>query len=191
LGGDSATFREKTFHMGFYGDVGKRVYNNIHYIANLLALKQWYDQVRKPFFAVQEMGAGLYEGAMSVLKAALDERLTRFKALSEKMETSIRIGEKILKGSKKKALLQQQKELLENWSDLAKCFAGGEEQTGLQERTLFKEGLKPLMDQGGEYVQVIQGLDPALSRTGARWLQQMVDDILDRALTRLPSYRDR
>jgi len=191
LGGRPEHFREKAFHMGFYGDVKKRVYNNICYIANLLALRQWYHQVRRPFFAGQEMGEGLFEGAMNVLNAALEERLTRFKALSEKMEASMKIGEKILKGAKKKLLLRQQKELLEKGADLASCFAGGEEQIGHKERTLFMEGLKPFMDQGGDYIQVIQGLDPALSQTGARWLQQIVDEVLNQALTRLPAYRDR
>ncbi|MBN1380675.1 MAG: UDP-N-acetylglucosamine pyrophosphorylase [Deltaproteobacteria bacterium] len=191
LYGQKDDAREKDFHMGFYADVKQRVYNNISYIANLLALKQWYLHVRKPFFEKQALGLPLYEGAVDVLQAALKERLTRFQAFAEKMKMSIGIGEKLLKGPKKKVLLNRQRELLENWGSLAECFTTAREETaGLKEKELFGEGLKRQMDKGADYIQVVQGLDRTVSEKGTQWLQCIVDDILDGALNHLPSYQE-
>jgi UDP-N-acetylglucosamine/UDP-N-acetylgalactosamine diphosphorylase len=182
--------REKAFHGGFYGDVTRRIYNNICYIANLLALKQWYLHVRKPFFSSQDMGMLLFDGAVDALQSAIDERLTRFQALSEKMKTSLAIGEKILKGRKKAIILQQQKELLENWPDVrAHLTGGGEEGIDPKNRGLFLEGLKREMDKSVSYIPVVQSLDSALSAVGTQWLQSICDGILERTLGYLPSCR--
>lgn len=192
--------RGKNFHMGFYGDVKQRVYNNCCYIANLLALKQWYIHVRKPFFVKQDFGASLYEGAMDALQSALEERLIRFQALSEKMEVSIGMGEKILKGDRKKILLLQQKELLENWPRLRMCLTAGDEaEIDLENRRRFLEELTRDIDNGGNYTEVIQGLakgsnklkkrmNERLIGKGTQWLQNIVDKIIDEALGCLPSY---
>ncbi|MBN1662152.1 MAG: UDP-N-acetylglucosamine pyrophosphorylase [Deltaproteobacteria bacterium] len=183
---------EKAFHMGFYGDVKRRVYNNCCYLANLLALKQWYIHVRKPFFATQDMGLPLYEGAMEVLQSAVDERLTRFQALSEKMKASIGIGGQILKGHKKKTLLRQYNELMENWPQLKACFtAACEDEIDGGNRKLFIEGLKPAMDKGGGYIEVVQGLDSALTALGTQWLRNICDGIVEKAMNCLPSYSER
>src|SRR5512137_1854447 len=52
--GENNAFTEKTFHMCFYGSINRRVYNNILYLANLLALRQWYIHIRQPFFHRQD-----------------------------------------------------------------------------------------------------------------------------------------
>lgn len=185
-----ASGRDKEFHMGFYGDLKRRVYNNICYIANLAALKQWYGCVRKPFFTRQDMGMMLYESAMRALDAAVQERLTRFEALSEKMKTSILIGEKILDGGRKKTILRQQKELLENWPLIAAGLKSDvEEGIDFESRRIFLEGLKPQMDKGRDYIASIQGLDASLSAAGTRWLQSICDVIVEKTLDHLPSSR--
>src|SRR5512137_298338 len=73
----------KAFHPGLYGDIRSRVTNNIHYVANLLALRQWYLHVRLSFPGDPEMGGALYRGALETVDAAIAERLARFRALAE------------------------------------------------------------------------------------------------------------
>ncbi|PIP06874.1 MAG: UDP-N-acetylglucosamine pyrophosphorylase, partial [Syntrophobacteraceae bacterium CG23_combo_of_CG06-09_8_20_14_all_50_8] len=46
------------------GDIRKKVYNNIVYIANILALKQWYFHVRRPFFLKWDLGEEFFGGVM-------------------------------------------------------------------------------------------------------------------------------
>ena len=40
---------------------------NLAYLAQLDALEQWYLQVRRPFFAAQQLGEAVYEGALDMI----------------------------------------------------------------------------------------------------------------------------
>lgn len=191
LGNASGGTVEKDFHPGFYGDVARRACNNICYIANLLALRQWYLHVRQPFFRSEELAPELFDGAVDTLSSALDERIKRLQALCEKMETSIKLGEKILRGGRRDALLRRQRELLEGWPKLQACFtAGSEASVDVQGRDAFLHILEE-RTAGGKprYIEVIQGLDADEAAAGTAWLQHMVDDIVARCLVCIPSCR--
>jgi bifunctional UDP-N-acetylglucosamine pyrophosphorylase / glucosamine-1-phosphate N-acetyltransferase len=182
---------EKDFHPGFYGDVARRAGNNICYIANLLALRQWYMKVRQPFFRTEELAPELYDGAMDRLSSALDERIKRFQALCEKMETSIELGEKIITDGRRDTLLRQKRELLEGWPKLKACFTEGHEASAdVKDRDAFLQLLDSRVGGGGtRYIEVIQGLDAAGAAIGTAWLQHIVDDIVKRCLDCIPAYR--
>ena len=64
LKGDARPPSSEPFHPGLYGDVGRRVTNNVLYIANLLALRQWYIHVRRPFFRDRGNGRGPLAGGL-------------------------------------------------------------------------------------------------------------------------------
>jgi UDP-N-acetylglucosamine/UDP-N-acetylgalactosamine diphosphorylase len=179
------------FETGFYRDVKMRVYNNICYLANLLALRQWYIHVRRLFFQFDEFGLELYDGAMDRLRLAVEERLKRFMDLSEKMERSIKIGERRLSGTDWKTLYTQQRELLENRSRLEECFAGGyEEEVEREKRDSFINGIREELEKGPcDYIKTIQGLDPETSSAGTAWLQAIVDQVVGKALDVIPSYK--
>lgn len=188
--GKNDAISDKTFHMGFYGNINRRVYNNISYLANLLALRQWYVHIRQPFFHRQKMGAELYTGAMDTLELMIGERLKRFQALSEKMEKSIELGKKILQGNRKKRLLQQKKEFIKNWPKLETCFTSGHEtRIDLKNRDAFIEIINHKISQEGEsYLRVIKNLDKQSSTTGTIWLQNVVNDRIKSTLSHLPSF---
>jgi len=179
------------FETGFYRDVKGRVYNNICYLANLLALRQWYIHVRQLFFQVDEFGPELYDGAMERLKLAVKERLKRFHDLSGKMEKSIKIGERRLSGTDWKTLYMQKRELLENWQELEECFAGGyEEEVEQGKRDPFIDIIREELEKGSsDYIKTIQGLDPETSSGGTAWLQAIVDQVTSNALDVIPSYK--
>ncbi|MCX5835935.1 MAG: UDP-N-acetylglucosamine pyrophosphorylase [Deltaproteobacteria bacterium] len=180
--------RDKTFHMGFYGDVTRRVYNNISYLANLLSLREWYVQIRQPFFRLQDMGEGLYMGMMDALESMIEERINRFRALSEKMEVSMALGEKI---RYKKTILKQKKEFLENWPEIETCFKSGHEtRIDQKNRDDFAGIIHHKINRGEKnYLQVIKSLDKRESAIGTQWLQNIVDDITRSSLNHLPSFR--
>jgi len=184
------TVREDYFHAGFYGDINHRVNNNICYIANLLALRQWYFHVRQPFFQVQDMGSELYAGAMDKLDIAIEERLKRFKILSGKMEMSIELGINVLRKEGKGNLFKQKKEFSENWPKLEATFTEGREKTvGLKNRDEFIRIVHGIIKNHNGYIKVIQGLDRNASALGTAWLQDIVDHVTDAALDNLPSFR--
>ncbi len=184
------TIRKDYFHAGFYGDINHRVYNNICYIANLLALRQWYFHVRQPFFQVQDMGSELYAGAMDKLDIAIEERLKRFKVLSGKMEMSIELGINLLRKEGKENLFKQKKEFSENWPKLEATFTEGREKTvGLKNRDEFIRIVHDRIKDYNDYIKVIQGLDRNVSVLGTAWLQNIVDHVTNAALDNLPSFR--
>lgn len=181
---------EKEFETGFYSDVQRRVYNNICYVANLLALRQWYIHIRRPFFQTDEFGPELYAGAVEKLQLSITERLKRLRDLSEKMEKSIKIAEKKLSRAEGKTLMEQKRELLENWPKLEECFTKRyEEEINLENRDSFIKIIHDRLEKSSDYIKTIQGLNPESSSLGTAWLQAIVDHIISRTLEAFPSYK--
>lgn len=191
LKGGGVKASAKPFHPGLYDDIRRRVTNNILYIANLLALKQWYLCVRRSFPGDPELGGALYQGVLETLDAAAAERLTRFKALAEKMERSLELGERCLPAETRGDLLRRQREFRERWSDLEACLTDRQEEAaGREERDRFLSVLPAIREkQGDDYLGVIRSLDRGLSSLGTRWLQQVVDAVAERAFAQVPSCR--
>jgi hypothetical protein len=134
------------------------------------------------------MGGELYAGAMDKLEIAIDERLKRFKDLSEKMETSIELGRDAVKKGTQEKLLKQKKELSENWPRLEETFTAGKEvSSDLKNRDSFIKVIHNRMKNESDYIRVIQGLDRDASIMGTAWLKNIVDHVIHAALIHLPS----
>ncbi|MBW2630779.1 MAG: UDP-N-acetylglucosamine pyrophosphorylase [Deltaproteobacteria bacterium] len=188
LTGNGGAGAEKDFFRGLYCSVGRKVRNNIWYIANLLALKQWYLHVRPSFFHTHEFGRELCEGAVEKLDMAFKERLKCFKAFSENMEESVKLGKDILTGEKRKSTTGPEEDLFNNWPRLEECFTKGlEETTALEKRDLFLDALHSGGDVETGYVKAIQSLDGKTLSPGTMWLQAVVDRITQEALDIVPS----
>lgn len=191
LRGEGQPASAKAFHPGLYGDIRSRVTNNVLYLANLLALRQWYIHVRFSFPGDPEMGEALWKGALSTLEAALAERLARFKALAEKMGKSLELGERFLPGKTRGDILRQQREFRERWPELEACLTDRQEDAaGREERDGFLAKLAPVREaQGSDYIRVIRSLDRDVASLGTLWLQRVVAAVAERALARVPSCR--
>jgi len=193
LRGEGKPLSAKNFHPGLYGDIRGRVTNNVHYIANLLALRQWYLHVRFSFSGDPEMGEALYHGALETLDAAIAERLARFKALAEKMGKSLELGARFLPEETRGDILRQQREFRERWPELMICLTDRrEEAAGRKERDGFLANMVPVRDaQGNDYIRTICSLNRGVSSVGTLWLQQAVDAVAERALACVPGCRVR
>ncbi|TFG91144.1 MAG: hypothetical protein E4H15_06425 [Syntrophobacterales bacterium] len=190
LAGGNGAAVEKDFYRGLYCDVARKVRNNICYIANLLALKQWYLHVRSSFFDAGEFGQELCEGAIEKLDMATRERLKRFKAFSENMGESVRISRGILTGKKRGVTLDLEEEVLNNWPQLEEWLTNGlEETTSLEKRDLFLDALHGGGALKAGYIQTIQSLDNNTISMGTAWLQAVVDRITREALDAVPLCR--
>ena len=178
------------FETGFYRHIKKKVYNNICYLANLLALRQWYIHVRRLFFQSDEFGPELYSGALEKLNLSIKERLNRFRVLSEKMEKSIELGGKKFSGTEWETLSRQKRDLLENWPKLEEYFTGGfEEEIDLKNRDSFIQDIHDRLEQSPDYIKAIQELNSKSLSTGTGWLQAIVNHIISRALESIPSHK--
>jgi bifunctional UDP-N-acetylglucosamine pyrophosphorylase / glucosamine-1-phosphate N-acetyltransferase len=157
-----------------YGNLARIVRNNVVYLANLAALEQWYKAVRQPFFARQELGGSVYEGALTMLKGAKEERLKRLRAMAAKVPSSHRSSG----------------ELSENLDALAEFFATGAEYDGAWTSgagDAFLAEFWRAAEGESSYIAAIKGLTPALSGQGVQWLEEIVDLLCTRADALFPS----
>jgi UDP-N-acetylglucosamine/UDP-N-acetylgalactosamine diphosphorylase len=185
--GDSA------FCPGLYWHVTRRTLNNINYIANLIALRQWYMGVRSQFFQDDFMSRQLYEGALEKLDLAIDERINRLKALSHKMPQSAELYQRIMRGKDRQGLVNQKKEFFSKWQEIADILVSSREKVGEGSKRdgFLKAVAQGREEKGNDYVKVIQGLDTKWSTKGTEWLQGIVDGVNKDVLERLPSFRNR
>ncbi len=183
--------RVSSFYPGVYWYVKRRAINNINYIANLVALKHWYREVRSLFSRDDAMWQLLHAGALDKLDMAVQERIKRFRAFCQKMPESAKKYREIMKGEAGERLLRQKKELSERCQDIEAVFeAGLEDSGGHSKLEPFLGQLEKLIEEKGpDYVAVIQGLDKAGSEAGTEWLQGIVDGINQQALEHITSFR--
>jgi UDP-N-acetylglucosamine/UDP-N-acetylgalactosamine diphosphorylase len=178
------------FQPGLYRNVKRIARNNIIYIANLMALMQWYQHVRSQFVS-NDFTENLYNGLKNNLKAAIDERLNKFEELCNKMPGSVQIYQKMLNEGDFPMVLRQKKELYNKWSDLKEHFDRQQFTQGDQTlRDTFLENIHLEIKRAGkDYLPVIQGLSPEISSLGTQWLQGIVDHITSEAFEIIPLFR--
>jgi len=177
-------------HPRIYWYLKRRVTRNVDYIANLMALFQWYVEIRSLFLRGDAMAEGLHHGLLDKLRMAIEERIKRFKALAQKMSESADRYRSIMKGEANEKLLRQKRELFDRWQDLEGVFARNLENRGdpsIRE-PLVEHLSRHIKEKGTDYVSVIQGLDRSWSAEGTKWLQGIVETVNEQAFQVMPSF---
>ncbi len=161
-----------TFTPGLYRNSKTVVLNNIYYIANLMALNQWYDQVRRLFLS-ERFPEPLLDALQDKVGLALAERINRLEAVCLKLTRN----ESENKQSKSARI---ETELAERWPALKSLLVMRQNHGGVEElRDPFLESVHRGMAKfGKDYISVIRGLDPGDADRGSRWLQGIIDDII-------------
>jgi UDP-N-acetylglucosamine/UDP-N-acetylgalactosamine diphosphorylase len=151
-----------------YGNLSRVVRNQVIYLANLIALEHWYREVRQPFFARQELGSLVYEGALEVLSLAKVERVTRLTAMATRVPVSTGAG----------------REFSERAAAVGATLTEAEVPSGAE----FLHAMGPVADSStGGYIQTVQSFTPPLRAKGVEWLQQIVDVLCEKVDALLPS----
>ena len=171
------------FVAGLYPGLTRLMENNIRYLANLIALEEWYTHIRQPFFANQEFGIKVYEGALDKLSLAKKERKKRLKAMADKMPSVVE-NNAIAQES-----AEQKSEFYENIDKLFEAFEDPVvTEIGLDQRYQFLEAVIAMRSEtDAGYIKVIQSLSPDVTQAGTQWLQAIVDELCGRAAELLPS----
>lgn len=173
---------------GIYRSVKRVVQNNIIFIANLTALKQWYAHVR-PEFVSDDFPEALLSGLQDKADMAILERLKRLGDFSEKLLASAESYRKQFKEKASGNLLSQKFELHEKWPEIQQTILSGAGDEVLEERDIFLKALqKEIHKSGKDYLTVIKGLDRVNREHGTRWLQGFVNIVCRKAFKLLPSY---
>jgi bifunctional UDP-N-acetylglucosamine pyrophosphorylase / glucosamine-1-phosphate N-acetyltransferase len=154
---------------GVHGDIRRKVYLNVLYIANLLALNQWYVHIRREFFGKQK--GSLYDGASRVIGAAVTERLRQLKLFIANMENSIVAAEKN-KRSLPVNVIRRRKEILALWPQMEEYLSAADgEVFGLKEKEMFMKVVRRKSAGNIPYLDAIKSLSPTEAKTGTEWLQ--------------------
>jgi hypothetical protein len=182
--------RKKEFIDDGYGDISRKVNYNIVYVANLLALGQWYSYVRREFFIRDKYGNDLYSGALDVLNEAVAERIKQMSLFAQSVENSIAAGSKKMKQGVSVSVKRTQKLFLQNWPRIEEYLSGNnEDKISLKVKERFIKIMRNKSDKGLTYLEAIQTLQPAQVQEGKDWLNKIVEDITTGCLKKISSPR--
>lgn len=171
----------KAFVPAAYPRLGRILRNNILFIANLAALTAWYRQVRKPFFAKQELGELVYNGALEQLSSAKAERLKRLQAVA---------GMVVSPAARKS--FPEQRAQRQAFADAVSCLEellaeGREDETTRHAREAFLADFQKRASDGKGYIETIQQLPPDVSGRGVAWLEGIVAHCVGHVAKTVPS----
>jgi bifunctional UDP-N-acetylglucosamine pyrophosphorylase/glucosamine-1-phosphate N-acetyltransferase len=172
-----------------YPGIKKIIKNNINYIANIIALRQWYLDVRSSFFSSSGFDTAIYQGALEKLEMVISERIDRLGKVAEKMPQSIEVYNRVTneKGAQKN--VQLKREFFDQWAHLEGFLRECLHATGDQEkRGSVGELIHGMIgERGGDYITVIKSMDDDGAALCTEWLQGLVDEINAGAAEIIPS----
>ncbi|HUN54055.1 MAG TPA: UDP-N-acetylglucosamine pyrophosphorylase [Smithella sp.] len=172
-----SSLRPKIFVPGVYSDIHRKVRHNIEYVANLLALRQWYRYVRRDFFIRTNYGGALYSAACDILDGAISERLKQLRLFVQNLSSSL--TEVKLKKNFPDKVWRSQKQFLQDWPRMEACLLGGhEEKAGLKKRDSFVKIMQSFSNKGNSYLDAIHLLKPVQAKAGTCWLKDITDNIV-------------
>lgn len=155
---------------GTYSNARRVFENNILYLANLLALMQWYQTVRWLFIS-DDFPLELHQGLTAALDLAVSERLRRLGEFVEKL--ALEPGKHEAEGRYRRKLIQGWPET-RGYLETCRATAVGEESLSKPFTDAVQAGIGGC---GPDYIRVIQTLAPDDVALGVRWLQGIVDKV--------------
>ena len=177
------------YQPGGLGSSRRAVVNNIVYIANLMALHQWYCHVRR-LFVSKDFSDLVLTGLKEKLNWAISERIDRLEGYCHKIIEDPAGSEKSVR-SKNNPAAKQRQELVANWSQLRDFFERFKSENGDEAcRDEFLRAVQKNMPQKGwDYISVIQQLAPSEGELATAWLQGIVDLFVKGARKIIPSFK--
>jgi len=147
------------FTLGMYQSFKRIMVNNVIYIANLIALMQWYLHVRSRFIS-NDFPDFLFDGLKEKLNMAIDERIRKLKDFCQNQHDFHGIEESL-----NKMRLNEGDRSLKD--------------------TFLKHIDSGIQKSGMNYISVIKGLKNKSSEIGTKWLQGIVDNVTERILNHI------
>lgn len=183
--GKSYSGKTVNFKPRAYQGLSRIVGNNIIYIANLMALEQWYIHVRHSFLESQEFGQQIFSGLLEKLALAKKERIKRLKVLAEKSKITLK------NESEEGSDTVGRNEFHERFSDIERLFTEGicDDSVERYYDDFFFEFERLRGKKEAKYIAVIQGLPAHVSKKGVLWLQKIVDIFCERVKAIVPSFK--
>ena len=145
--------------------------SQVHYIGQLVALHQWYQEVRLKTAPRASEISHLYQAALQMVVLNIQERIAQLDRFIAGLETSIRLlNQKI---HPPQSVIMEQQTLLENWPHCKKSLENYE--TYFQKAPpALVQGLHESAAHHARYTQVIQNLPAHSVEAGKQWLRALV-----------------
>ncbi len=166
------------FNLSVYTNLKRLMNNNTIYLANMLALRQWYRHVR-PLFVGPQMPQPLCDSLQRQIDRIVAERIQRLDQLIDKTKVSLDFFEAQSKKTTPlieihQALIANQKAINETLRQFAKgAFIGKTAAFDPFHGELSKLGINDRAD----YINSIQVLDTATKINGTQWLNSIVQEV--------------
>ncbi|MBT9438778.1 MAG: protein GlmU [Desulfobacterales bacterium] len=141
------------FTSGMFRSLKRIMANNIIYIANLIALMQWYLHVRSKFIS-DNFPDVLFDGLKEKLNMAIDERIRKLKDFCQNQPD------------------------FDGIEDSFNKMRLNEGDRSLRD-TFLKHIDSGIQKSGMNYISVIKGLENKSSELGTKWLQGIVDSVTE------------
>ena len=183
--GKSYTGSVTHFTPNQYLGLSRLVSGNVLYLANLLALEEWYTQVRRDFFHKQELGEWIYRGALEKLSMAKEERISRLKLMAAKMPESMR------RDKPDGASAARKKEFHEKITPLCELLLHPvASPKTIEMKEVFLNSFQAYGRIGDKtYIETIKSLPGDTAKMGTDWLQHIIDDLCQEATMLLPTLK--
>jgi UDP-N-acetylglucosamine/UDP-N-acetylgalactosamine diphosphorylase len=152
----------RPYQTGAYRRADRLVKNNLLYIGNILALREWYRQVR-PLFVRDAFDRAVLDGGLENLDLVLKERIKRLGDVAEKFQTSFQWLESNGGGADE---IETQKRFHAAWPGIREQI----ESLGFP-----AAGFAKSVEPGGSYIETIHSLSAVQRAAGQAWLQGVVD----------------
>lgn len=175
LGARQLREQPRRFFRSAYRGIRRLVRNNVEYIGNILALREWYREVRRVLTADDAFAEACRRGGIACLDIVWEERLKRLGQVAGKMGESARIVEEQW-GMQDEAA--DQRAFGARWQELEEKLRGLDPAAyGTLERDQFLQEWERA--GGNDYVERIQSLAPDVRSRGTAWLQQVVSAVVN------------
>jgi UDP-N-acetylglucosamine/UDP-N-acetylgalactosamine diphosphorylase len=142
---------------GSFGAAQRIINNNIIYIGNLLALRAWYDRVRREFTGPQ-FSEDLCIGLIQSVDLGLEERIKRLRFYIERLN---------------------RRELSRGWEVFEKTSMNFDQEWGHNDRRdTFLAEMTSWRTPNGSYLETIKALSPETAAIGTQWLTSIVNEFV-------------
>ena len=157
----------RAYETGVYHNIDRLVKNNLTYIGNILALREWYRNVRSHFLR-DSFDLAVLDGGVRNLDLILKERVKRLGDLAAKMEYSFHWLEA---NQGNTDYIKKQKRFFSEWEEMKTKL--GTAKTPVP--SAFIQTIEKTQ-QKDSYTNSIQSLEPASREIGRAWLQTIVNE---------------
>ena len=174
-GEEKSSDGKQKFYPCVYPQFERIFYNNIEYMANLVALREWYRRVRAIFTQKKEYGAEISQMADAIIVLAVAERVKRLCDFLDKAAAGLQFHAHLLSSEK----IQQQKEIVSCKDDIREYFDTLTASIGENKKGDDFVKMIALLSQQQDYLGTIKMLNEQTRNAGTLWLSDIVTKLVE------------